>query len=132
MIEEQEDNLRLQLGISIQASCPDQRIVTNMLPLGDQLPATVESKRLRSAANKPLAKGHERYDKYARHKESDLDKYATDGSRVDLQPAEDGLAAGENMSEKQIDKITGGRERKEIETMRQYIIFNTDPNFNQI
>jgi len=57
---------------------------------GDQLPAQVESKRLHYGANDPLSKGHDRYDKHSRQKESDLERYAGEGAEVDTVPGEEG------------------------------------------
>ncbi|MCJ1372328.1 hypothetical protein MMC20_003552 [Loxospora ochrophaea] len=62
---------------------------------GDQLPAAAESKRMHFGANNPLAKGHDRYDKHARQKESDLERYAGEGAGVDVPPGEEGLSADE-------------------------------------
>lgn len=56
---------------------------------GDQLPAQVESKRLHFGANEPLSKGHDRYDKHSRQKESDLERYAGEGAEVDAAPGEE-------------------------------------------
>ena len=56
---------------------------------GDQLPAQVESKRLHFGANDPLSKGHDRYDKHTKQKESDLDRYADEGAGVDRAPGEE-------------------------------------------
>jgi len=73
----------------------------------------VESKRLHFGANNPLAKGHDRYDKHMRQKQSDLDRYATEGAGVDLQPSEDGIANSENVSDEQVDRIIDSREKKQ-------------------
>jgi hypothetical protein len=59
---------------------------------GDQLPAEVESKRLHFGANEPLSKGHDRYDKHSRQKESDLERYAGEGAQVDVPPGEEELS----------------------------------------
>lgn len=56
---------------------------------GDTLPAQVESKNLHFGANDPLAKGHDRYDKHARQKESDLERYAGEGAAVEAAPGEE-------------------------------------------
>ncbi|KAK8196633.1 hypothetical protein M8818_006798 [Zalaria obscura] len=56
---------------------------------GDQIPAQGESKRLHFGANDPLAKGHDRYDKHARQKESDLERYAGEGAEVTAAPGEE-------------------------------------------
>ncbi|MCJ1259233.1 hypothetical protein MMC24_007069 [Lignoscripta atroalba] len=56
---------------------------------GDQMPAQVESKRLHMGANNPLSKGHDRYDKHTRQKESDLERYAGEGAGVDRAPGEE-------------------------------------------
>jgi hypothetical protein len=57
--------------------------------IGDQLPATIESKRLHYGANEPFAKGHDRADKHRRQNESDLERYAGEGAEVDLAPGEE-------------------------------------------
>ncbi|KAI9740085.1 MAG: hypothetical protein M1818_004836 [Claussenomyces sp. TS43310] len=80
---------------------------------GDQLPAEVEFKRLHHGANNPLAKGHDRYDKHTKQTESDLDRYATDGSNVDLQPNEDKFAQRENVTDEEVDRVVGSREAKQ-------------------
>lgn len=80
---------------------------------GDQLPATVESKRLHFGANNPLAKGHDRYDKHARQNESDLERYANEGPGVDLQPSEDKLAGRNDVTDEEVDTIIDQRERKQ-------------------
>lgn len=56
---------------------------------GDQLPAQVESKRLHFGANDPLSKGHDRYDKHTKQKESDLERYGGEGAGVDRAPGEE-------------------------------------------
>lgn len=57
---------------------------------GDQLPATtVEHKNLAGGGNEPLAKGHSRYAKRAKQKESNEDKFASPGPQVDPAPGED-------------------------------------------
>jgi hypothetical protein len=56
---------------------------------GDQLPAQIESKRLHFGPNEPLAKGHDRYDKHRKQKESDLERYAVEGAEVDAAPGEE-------------------------------------------
>jgi len=81
---------------------------------GDQLPASVESKRLHFGANNPLAKGHDRYDKHARQNGSDFERYAGEGGDVDLAPSEDGLAARENVGDVEVERVKEGRERKEV------------------
>jgi len=58
--------------------------------IGDQLPAQVESKRLHFSPNNPLAKGHDRYDKHTRQKESDLERFQGEGAQVDPEPGEEG------------------------------------------
>ncbi|KUJ14364.1 uncharacterized protein LY89DRAFT_686844 [Mollisia scopiformis] len=80
---------------------------------GDQLPGAVESKRLHYGANEPLSKGHDRYDKHSRQKESDLERYAEPGPGVDLQPSEDGIARNENLPDEEVDRIVDSRERKQ-------------------
>ncbi|MCJ1236703.1 hypothetical protein MMC14_004685 [Varicellaria rhodocarpa] len=57
---------------------------------GDQLPAQVESKRLHFGANDPLSKGHDRYDKHSRQKESDQERYASEGAGMDDVPGQEG------------------------------------------
>jgi len=57
---------------------------------GEQMPPQIESKRLHFGANDPLAKGHDRYDKHTRQKESDLERYAGEGAEVDEVPGEEG------------------------------------------
>ncbi|KAI9699007.1 MAG: hypothetical protein M1836_003196 [Candelina mexicana] len=57
---------------------------------GDQMPAQAESKRMHYGANNPLAKGHDRYDKHSRDKESELDKFASEGAGVKPAPGEEG------------------------------------------
>ncbi|TVY51200.1 hypothetical protein LCER1_G006361 [Lachnellula cervina] len=74
---------------------------------GDQLPAQVESKRLHYGANNPLSKGHDRYDKHSRQKESDLERYAAEGPGVDRQPGEEGVP------DEEMDRIIDSRERKQ-------------------
>lgn len=81
--------------------------------LRDQLPAEVESKRLHYGANDPLSKGHDRYDKHTRQKESDLERYAGEGAGVDLGPGEEGIVGREDVRDEEVDGIVGGRERKE-------------------
>ncbi|KAI9722232.1 MAG: hypothetical protein M1812_001704 [Candelaria pacifica] len=58
--------------------------------VGDQIPAQAESKRMHYGANNPLAKGHDRYDKHSRDKESDLEKFAGEGAGVEPAPGEEG------------------------------------------
>jgi len=58
---------------------------------GDQLSAQIESKNLHFGANDPLAKGHDRYDKHARQKESDFERYAGAGAGADVPPGEEEL-----------------------------------------
>jgi hypothetical protein len=60
-----------------------------------------------------LSKGYDRYDKYTRQKESDLERYAEPGPGVDLQPSEDGIARNENLADEEVDRIIGSRERKQ-------------------
>jgi len=79
---------------------------------GDQLPAPVETKRLHCGANAPLSKGHDRYDKHLRQKESDLERYASEGSGVDLQPSEDRIAGSNDVLDEEVDRIVDSRERK--------------------
>lgn len=78
------------------------------------MPATVESKRLHYGANDPLAKGHDRYDKHTRQKESDLERYAAEGPDVDLQPSEDKLAGRKQLSDEEVDRIIDHRETKQV------------------
>lgn len=56
---------------------------------GHQLPAEVESKNLHFGANEPLAKGHDRYDKHRRQKQSDFERYAGGDGGVDAAPGEE-------------------------------------------
>jgi len=74
------------------------------------LPAAVESKRLHYGANEPLSKGHDRYDKHSRQKESDIERYASEGPGVDLQPSEDKI---ENVSDAEVDRLIDSRETKQ-------------------
>lgn len=57
---------------------------------GDQMPASIESKRMHFGANEPLAKGHDRYHKHHRQGESDLERYAGDGAGIDEAPGDEG------------------------------------------
>ena len=43
---------------------------------GDTLPATAETKNLRFGGSEDVSKGHQRYDKHVRQKESDFEKFA--------------------------------------------------------
>ncbi len=57
---------------------------------GNTLPATaVEHKNLAGGGNEPLAKGSSRYAKHAQQKESDIEKFASDGPEVDAAPGEE-------------------------------------------
>ena len=56
---------------------------------GDQMPVQAETKRMHLGANDPLSKGHDRYDKHSRQKESDLERYAGDGAGVQAAPGEE-------------------------------------------
>ncbi|GAB7361130.1 hypothetical protein MBLNU230_g1165t1 [Neophaeotheca triangularis] len=67
---------------------------------GDQLPAQVESKNLHFGANDPVAKGHDRADKHARQKESDLERYAAEGAEVKPPPGEEGESQDKIRDEK--------------------------------
>lgn len=87
--------------------------LTTARTTGDQLPAAVESKRLHFGANDPLSKGHDRYDKHSRQKESDIERYVSEGSGVDLQPSEDKIANSENVSDAEINRIVDSRETKQ-------------------
>ena len=71
------------------------------------MPAQVGSKRLHESANNPLAKGHDRYDKHTRQKESDIERYASDGATMDRAPGE------ENMEDAEIDPVIDARETKQ-------------------
>ncbi|KAI9840139.1 MAG: hypothetical protein M1837_001900 [Sclerophora amabilis] len=62
-----------------------------MTGTGDTLPPSTESKNLHVGASDPLSKGHDRYEKHSRQKESDLDRYAAAGTDVDVAPGEEGL-----------------------------------------
>jgi len=81
---------------------------------GDQLPAQAESKRLHYGANDPLSKGHDRYDKHSRQKESDLERYANEGPNVDLAPGEERLAQREDVPDEEIDRVIDARETKQV------------------
>jgi hypothetical protein len=77
------------------------------------LPSEVESKRLHHFGNEGLAKGSARYDKHVRQTESYQDKYATEGSNVDLQPSEEERMARTDRPDEEIERIIDSRERKE-------------------
>lgn len=62
---------------------------------GDQMPVQVESKNLHFGANDALAKGHDRYDKHTRQKESDLERYQGEGAGVDVPPGDEGVGQDE-------------------------------------
>ena len=84
-----------------------------LLDFRDALPAQIESKRLHYSANNPLAKGHDRYDKHTRQKESDFERYAGEGPGVDLQPSEDKLAGSSDVPDEEVDRIVDSREQKQ-------------------
>ncbi|KAI9677032.1 MAG: hypothetical protein M1817_006871 [Caeruleum heppii] len=67
---------------------------------GDQLPASVESKRLNVGAEGPLSKGHPRYEKHVRQKESDVERLAGEGAGVDDVPGEEELEGEEQRERK--------------------------------
>ena len=46
-------------------------------------------------ANDSLSKGHDRYDKHSRQKESDLERYAGEGAEADVPPGQEGLGQDE-------------------------------------
>ncbi|PNS18962.1 hypothetical protein CAC42_6057 [Sphaceloma murrayae] len=71
-----------------------------MTGTGDELPAQIESKRLHFGANDPLSKGHDRYDKHSRQKESDLERYAKEGAEVEGVPGEEGYGGLTGREEK--------------------------------
>lgn len=77
------------------------------------MPSEVNSKRLHHFGDEDRAKGHARYDKHVRQKESDQDKYATEGAKVDLQPSEEEIMARTDRPDEEIERITDSRERKE-------------------
>lgn len=79
----------------------------------DQLPGAVENKRLHASANNPLSKGHDRYDKHSRQKESDIERYASEGAGVDLQPSEDAMAKREDVTDAEVDRVIDSREKKQ-------------------
>lgn len=56
---------------------------------GDQLPTTVESKRMHFGANEPQSKGHDRYEKHSKQR-TQFDKFAGEGAEVDAAPGEEG------------------------------------------
>ncbi|KAF2083547.1 hypothetical protein K490DRAFT_51381 [Saccharata proteae CBS 121410] len=56
---------------------------------GDQLPATIESKRMHFSPNDAKSKGHDRYDKHSQDKQG-LDKFAGSGATVQPAPGEEG------------------------------------------
>ncbi|KAI9694303.1 MAG: hypothetical protein M1820_009027 [Bogoriella megaspora] len=64
---------------------------------GDQMPVQIESKNLHFGANEPLSKGHDRYDKHSRQKESDLERYQGEGA--DMDPAADEESEGYQRTE---------------------------------
>jgi hypothetical protein len=57
-------------------------------------------------------KGHARYGKHVRQKESDQYKYSTEGSNVDLQTSEEQLVAGADRAEEEIETNYRFRERR--------------------
>jgi hypothetical protein len=74
----------------------------------------VESKRLHYGANNPLSKGHDRYDKRTRQKESDIERYASEGSGIDLQPSEDRIASVDNVPDEEVDRIVDSRGNNQV------------------
>jgi hypothetical protein len=62
-------------------------------------------------ANGPLRKGNDRYDKHARQKESDLERFTGEGPGVDLQPSEDGIAGSNDAPDDEVDRIVDSREK---------------------
>ncbi len=78
------------------------------------MPAEIESKRLHQFGNEDLAKESARYDNHVRQKGSDQDKYAAEGSNVDLQPSEEERLARTDRPNEEIERIIDSRERKEI------------------
>jgi hypothetical protein len=77
------------------------------------LPSEVNSKRLHHFGDEDQAKGHTRYDKHVRQKGSDQDKYATEGSNVDLHPSEEGGMAKADRPDEEVERIIDSRETKE-------------------
>src|SRR5437762_14314161 len=77
----------------------------------DQLPATVETKRLQLTPNNPADKGDLRRAKHTKQG-PDVERYATEGPSVDLQHSEEGLLKRENVDDDEIDRIVESRERK--------------------
>jgi hypothetical protein len=61
-----------------------------------------------------LSKGHDRYDKRTRQKESDIERYASEGSRIDLQPSEDRIASVDNVLGEEVDRIVDSRENNQV------------------
>jgi hypothetical protein len=53
---------------------------------GDQMPATVENKRLHYPANEPKAKGHERDHKHNRQTRSDIERFQSEGGEMEDVP----------------------------------------------
>ncbi|KAI9756268.1 MAG: hypothetical protein M4579_003935 [Chaenotheca gracillima] len=66
-----------------------------MTGVGDTMPVQAESKRMHLGANEPLSKGHDRYDKHSRQKESDYERYAAGDTSVDMAPGEEGTSQEE-------------------------------------
>ncbi|KAE9370604.1 hypothetical protein N431DRAFT_546408 [Stipitochalara longipes BDJ] len=77
------------------------------------LPSEINSKRLHHFGNEDQAKGSARYDKHVRQKETDQDKYATEGSDVDLQPSEEERMAKTDRPDEEMERIIDSRERRE-------------------
>ena len=50
------------------------------------MPVQIESKNLHYGANDSLSKGHARYDKHSRQKESDIERYQAEGADMDPVP----------------------------------------------
>lgn len=46
-------------------------------------------------ANDSLSKGHDRYDKHSKQKESDMERYAGEGADVEPAPGEEGMTQEE-------------------------------------
>ena len=80
----------------------------------DQLPATVETKRLYVGEKDPAAKGSLRREKHQNFNKSAFDRFATEGAEVDFQPNEDRIAKDPTVGDEEIDGIIELRERKVV------------------
>ena len=72
----------------------------------------MESKRLHQFGSGDVSKGHPRYDKHVRQKDSNENKYASEGPGVDLLPEEETKVAGSERPNEEIDNIIRSREEK--------------------